>query len=100
MPIILIIVAVYFLWIFLRYVFKPAKPAKKHPQPARKAAPPVDPNLESDPNWLSVSRIDGPLAQPNQPLYASCVDRVVALVQENIPQFRVLYYERPRKRDV
>ena len=100
MPFILIIVAVFFLWVFLRYVFKPGKPAPKHPQPARKAAPPVDPNLESDPNWLSVSRIGGPLAQPNQPLYASCADRVVALVQENIPQFRVLYYERPRKRDV
>lgn len=103
MPIPIILVAVFLLWVFFRYVFKPkktAKPAKKRPQPVRKAAPPIDPSLENDPNRFSVSQIPGDLAKSNQPLYASCADRVVELVQKNIPEFRVLYHERPRKRDV
>lgn len=100
MGIIFIGIAIFLLVIFFRYVFKPAKPAKKQPQPARKPAPPVDPNLEGDPNWFSVSQVPGDLAKSNQPLYACAADRIVKLVQENIPNFQILYYERPRKRDV
>ena len=97
----IILVAVFLLWVFFRYVFKPKKPAKPvKKQPPRKAAPPIDPSLENAPNRFSVSQIPGDLAKSNQPLYASCADRVVRLVLENIPKFRIVYYERPRKRAV
>lgn len=91
----------YYLLKFMKFLFTPAKPAKKSaPKAPPKPRPQADPALQNDPTWLSVSQLGGDLAQSSQPLYASCADRVVRLLQQHISGWQVLYFERPRKRDV
>lgn len=100
---IFIIIGVLLLFLLLKSLFstpKPATPPQKKSAPAKKAAAPRKPNPESDPCWMSVSQIGGDLVKTGQPIYASAVDRVVQLVRERIPGWQVLYFERPRKRDV
>lgn len=100
---IFIIIGVLLLFLLLKSLFstpKPATPPQKKSAPAKKAAAPRKPNPESDPCWMSVSQIGGDLVKTGQPIYASAVDRVVQLVRERIPSWQVLYFERPRKRDV
>lgn len=74
---------------------KKAPAAKPAPRPTPKPAAPA-PIVSNDPTWMSVTNVPGYKEKPGQPIYLNVLNRVELLIKQNIPDFMVVCYQRPK----